>query len=563
MTPQFTCRASSYGVDLCRFQKYQEKTEKLIMSKNNQQNKARSKILSQLDGYIKNSGSFFCSNKTSSFEVWIFIIYIILLFIQLPFHEQWEDELQAWLIARDCSIPRIFYMMRYEGHFALWHLLLHPLASIGLPVIAMNIFSTIICIFACWLVVFQSPFPRLSKILILFSAPFIYWYPIVARVYVLIPALMFIIARFYNHRFQKPYVYAILLALLSNTHVFMEGMVFALFCLLFFDFYIIRNTLSSKQKKDCILALVLVISGVFIAFLQVYSTFECTKEASIKTQSLSEIMMRFNSTRQSFGNAYLNISTKTPFLRISFYLSLFACIVCIMRKSFFNAVGMIIGIGWIFLFSVFIYSLGHPQQSYLILVIILFNFWIHLSSNLMLNNNDNIKTADTIVSMALVCLITLFSCRSSLCTIEDIAQPFSTAKQTTEYIKQNLSKQDKIYYFPTSLQTSIICTWLPNYNLFSGENQRRYSYLVLEKSLKRDIQPYHLMKCFEHAQGNQYYAIVLLRKAHDFEIMANELNFSVKLLFESTIPTKHSLLAYTDESYKIYLIKQADKHDNI
>jgi hypothetical protein len=234
-----------------------------------------------------------------------------------------------------------------------------------------------------------------------------------------------------------------------------------------------------------------------------------------------------------------------------------------MRKSFFNAVGMIIGIGWIFLFSVFIYSLGHPQQSYLILVIILFNFWIHLSSNLMLNNNDNIITADTIVSMALVCLITLFSCRSSLCTIEDIAQPFSTAKQTTEYIKQNLSKQDKIYYFPTSLQTSIICTWLPNYNLFSGENQRRYSYLVLEKSLKRDIQPYHLMKCFEHAQGNQYYAIVLLRKAHDFEIMANELNFSVKLLFESTIPTKHSLLAYTDESYKIYLIKQADKHDNI
>ncbi len=545
------------------FRNTKKKTEKLTMSQNNQQNKARSKILSQLDGYIKKAGLFFCSNKTSSFEVWIFIIYIILLFIQLPFHEQWEDELQAWLIARDCSIPRIFFMMRYEGHFALWHLLLHPIASFGLPVIAMNIYSTFICIFACWLVVFQSPFPRISKILILFSAPFIYLYPIVARVYVLIPALMFIIARLYNHRFQKPYVYAVLLALLANTHIFMEGMVFALFCLYIFDFYTIRNTLSSKQKKDCIWALVLVIAGVFIAFLQVYSTFECTKEASIKTQSLSDIMMNFNSTRQSFGNAYLNISTKMPFLRISFYLSLFACLVCIMRKSFFNAIGMIIGIGWIFLFSIFIYRLGHPQQSYLVLVMILFSFWIHLSSNLKSNNIEKIKKANTIVPMILICLITLFSCKSILYAIEDIAQPFSTVKQTTKYVKHFFSEQDKIYYFPTSLQTSVLCTWLPKYNLLSGENQRKYSYLVLEKGLKRDIQPDHLMKCFEHAQGDQYYAIVLLRKAHDFETMATELNLSIKLLFESTIPTKHSLLAYTEESYKIYLIKQPDKHDNI
>ena len=43
----------------------------------------------------------------------------------LTYHEKWADEAQAWLIARDLSLPRIFfYELRYEGSPGLWHLIL-------------------------------------------------------------------------------------------------------------------------------------------------------------------------------------------------------------------------------------------------------------------------------------------------------------------------------------------------------------------------------------------------------------------------------------------------------
>ena len=46
-------------------------------------------------------------------------------------HEQWRDELQAWIIARDLSFPKMVYQMRYEGHFVLWSLLLKPFTLLG------------------------------------------------------------------------------------------------------------------------------------------------------------------------------------------------------------------------------------------------------------------------------------------------------------------------------------------------------------------------------------------------------------------------------------------------
>ena len=49
------------------------------------------------------------------------------------YHEPWSDEAQAWLIARDLSIPQILRIMTYEGSPPLWHLLLKALIWLHLP----------------------------------------------------------------------------------------------------------------------------------------------------------------------------------------------------------------------------------------------------------------------------------------------------------------------------------------------------------------------------------------------------------------------------------------------
>ena len=64
----------------------------------------------------------------------VLLIYVVLIFIVVLNHEQWADEAQAWLLARDSSLfGLLFKNMRYEGHPPLWHLIL-MLPSRLLPV---------------------------------------------------------------------------------------------------------------------------------------------------------------------------------------------------------------------------------------------------------------------------------------------------------------------------------------------------------------------------------------------------------------------------------------------
>ena len=72
----------------------------------------------------------------------VFLLYAAATFLITLRHEPWADELQAWLIARDCTVPEIFHAMRWEGHFVPWYLMLHVFAANGGPVLCMNLVSS-------------------------------------------------------------------------------------------------------------------------------------------------------------------------------------------------------------------------------------------------------------------------------------------------------------------------------------------------------------------------------------------------------------------------------------
>ena len=74
----------------------------------------------------------------------VLLAYVLFNLSFILCHENWRDEAQAWLLARDLSIPELFEQMSYEGHPCLWHLLLMPLVRLGLPYISMNILSLLI-----------------------------------------------------------------------------------------------------------------------------------------------------------------------------------------------------------------------------------------------------------------------------------------------------------------------------------------------------------------------------------------------------------------------------------
>ena len=69
--------------------------------------------------------------KESVFFTFITLIfYMIIICISCYYHEAWEDESQAWLIARDLSPIGIIKQMRFEGHSCMWHFMLFPFGSL-------------------------------------------------------------------------------------------------------------------------------------------------------------------------------------------------------------------------------------------------------------------------------------------------------------------------------------------------------------------------------------------------------------------------------------------------
>ena len=146
-------------------------------------------------------------------------------------HEPWRDEAQTWLLARDLPFWKLPAQMSYEGHPCLWHMLIWPLVHMGLPYRMQNILAFVIVSIAVFLFTYRARLPLLIKAAAVFSPMLTYYYPVIARNYCLIPLFLFLAALWYPARFEHPWRYTLMAALLVQSHVMMVITAFSLsFC---------------------------------------------------------------------------------------------------------------------------------------------------------------------------------------------------------------------------------------------------------------------------------------------------------------------------------------------
>lgn len=147
-------------------------------------------------------------------------LYAILLGAANWRHELWYDEMQSWLIARDMrSVPDLMQILRFEGHPALWYLLLSIPAHLTWnpwPAKALT------CLFAAaevWLI-FTAPKLNWPVRILAVSSIFIFYYlGTVARSYMLATLLLTAAVRcFLADRPRRKWAIAFL-ALAINTHI--------------------------------------------------------------------------------------------------------------------------------------------------------------------------------------------------------------------------------------------------------------------------------------------------------------------------------------------------------
>lgn len=192
-----------------------------------------------------------------------FIIYIIVAGFIIFHHELWGDELHSWNIAKGSnSFPDLISNTRYEGHPPLWYSTLWILSKITHDVSMIQWVQLAIIISINFLILFASPFPFFTKLLIPFGYFFLYEYAAFSRNYAIAFLFAFLIClvlyKNFKHRILLYYTF---LFLLANTHLL------ALVLATGFHIYFLLSLFEKKKKANVVLHMII---GFAVFILSIY-----------------------------------------------------------------------------------------------------------------------------------------------------------------------------------------------------------------------------------------------------------------------------------------------------
>src|SRR6185503_14787340 len=136
-------------------------------------------------------------------------------------HEMWGDEIHSWNIAKG---SRGFFGLinnsRYEGHPPAWYVILWSISKFTHNLAYVQAVHLIIASLSVFLILFFSPFPLSTRVLIPFGYFFLFEYAVLSRNYAIGVLLAICICLLIRKKFRyKLILYYVLLFLLSNTHL--------------------------------------------------------------------------------------------------------------------------------------------------------------------------------------------------------------------------------------------------------------------------------------------------------------------------------------------------------
>lgn len=443
-----------------------------------------------------------------------FMIFIILNFILMLYHEPWRDEIHAWTMAEFLSIKDLFIVSRFDGHPVLWHLILMPFTKLHFPIITLNIISYLIVCVSAWIFIFKTKFNIFFKYIVLFTIPFTYVYSVISRNYCLILLFLMIIGIFYNKRYSHPIIYSLLICLLIYTHSLSWGIVAGL-TITFYVYELLLYLFKGKRdlniKPICIGFALIILNTIFVV-LQLYGSTNpnfFTSDLSYNTLLINMFIIIFYMLIISFIIIKLSCKDNLKEYLIMFSGFLFQIIVYTFFYSFILFQRFVL-IFVVYLFFIMILSKTNIKKAYLNLFCVLYIIFIIISG-----------------------VLNLFYTHIEL----DIKRPYSSAQEMANFINKNLSHEDTIL-----IDSSIICQTIEPYLEHSHLYDIVYNdYLENIKYMANiDTNIYDILNNSNKYDG--YYIIIS---------NYNNYHLNQKLIYR----TSRSL---TDESYSLYYIENKE-----
>jgi hypothetical protein len=417
------------------------------------------------------------SKKTNIAQhIAFFLLAISLFAYKILFHELWKDEWQAWFIARDMSLPKMFSFLYYEGHPSLWyiylkiHTFLHAnILSFVSEDVYFQAAHTIIIAIVFYFIIYKFRLTWLGRVFFLCNFFILFEYGIVNRGYVFFVLLSFLAIYLFSKPTLRILPFCIVIFLLCQAEV--QGVIFA--CSLFF-YQLLEKKQASIKDKNLQFQLGTLIFGIVCFLLTTYNTNQHLNDA-FKTQKLSSSDAFLTSFQGLFANTFLigwlpntNIEgVQTVGILLS--LLVLAAIIYL----FFTDKKILLGyLSFAFVFQFFcsFFYVGGVRQWGTIFIVFLAYFYLYLSKKNLING---IKTL--ILSLLFASQIIY----TATAFYKDYIYPFSNAKKTAAFLKQqNIPAQVPIVAI-NPFATSVLNGYLDRklHTLPSGETFTYFEWL--------------------------------------------------------------------------------------
>lgn len=391
------------------------------------------------------------NKKLLIISIIITLIYSIITLNTVLHHEVWADEAQVWQICTHLSIKDLLIHLKNEGHPALFYLMIMPFAKLFSDIIYMKLLCWLFMCFSVFLLLYYSPFKLYTKIAIILSAGFLYFFPVLARNYSIIPFLVFLAAILYKKSKQYPILYAIILALIANTHIIMFMFTICLGIIFYYENIIleIRKGFSNKLIKNFIAILIIIIGLLFI-FFELSNT--PNSNVFLEINIYNNLLVTLRIFLLFFINSYnydigLNTALNNPILDllsilflIILYILLFINLLINNKKLFAVAllsIGFQLGI-YIFAYNSFVYV----NRIFCAHIILIFCFWVLLQNNNFKPKYKIFGKKSINILLTLFFMLTIYNGINY--TKLDLSLNYSGAKETADYIRANINPNNSV-----------------------------------------------------------------------------------------------------------------------
>ena len=418
-------------------------------------------------------------NKKLTISIIITLLYGIITLISVLHHEIWADEAQVWMLCKNLSIPQLINHLHNEGHPSFFYLLVMPFAKIFSNIIYMQLICWFTMCCAVFLLIYKSPFNLIIKLSVLISAGFIYFLPVMARSYSILPFLIFLAVLLYLKRKEHPILYASILFCIANTHIMMFG-----FAGILSLFYIIECIKEKNLKKLQLISISIMIFGILAVILQLHNT---TSSNVFINFSFNNII--FNIIRVItlfFINSYnYEISMKNsfifPIIDIPIICGIFISFILLLINLFFNNKKLFliafIGIGFQFAIYILAYnSFIYVTRIFIAYIILLGCFWILYKENKF--NNKYKICKKNVSTFFLTCLFLLTTYNGINYYLSDLKYDYAGAKKAAEFIQKNIDKDSLLLIDNEPYMVSLVYYLQDSHNLFSPYRNKNIKYVV-------------------------------------------------------------------------------------